>query len=317
MIERARAIPGVRSVAATDMLPLSSRLQLEHASTSKASRSASKSELPLAIPYSVSPDYFETMGITLRGRDFLPNENKKESRVAIVNETFARNFLPGQDAIGKRYNLTGPNDPFWEIIGVVPDGKYNTLGEEPKAVRFRPHCAISIRTFTLVARTEGDPRTVLAAMPPRAAAARSDSAALRREDADRTHEHSAFPGEDRGGRARKFWCARARACRGRNLRRDVLRGRGTHARDRVAHGARRAIAQRRPAHSETGNDASTDRISDWIGARVWWNKIAAKHSLRRERGRSGDVCDRCVSARHSSRCSLAGYPPIAPRASIR
>ena len=60
------------------------------------------------------------MGMTLRGRDFLPNENNKESRVAIVNETFARKLFPGQDAIGKRYNSTGPNDPFWEIIGVVP-----------------------------------------------------------------------------------------------------------------------------------------------------------------------------------------------------
>ena len=80
-----------------------------------------------------------------------------------MNETFARRFLPGQDPIGKRYNHTGPNDPFWEIIGVVPDGKYNTLGEEPKAVVYRP-----LRYFdsqlTLVARTEGDPRTVLAAL---------------------------------------------------------------------------------------------------------------------------------------------------------
>ena len=75
------------------------------------------------------------MGIPLRGRDFLPNENTKESRVAIVNETFARKFFPG-DAIGKRYNSSGPNDPYFQIIGVVPDGKYNTLGEEPKAVTF-------------------------------------------------------------------------------------------------------------------------------------------------------------------------------------
>ena len=103
------------------------------------------------------------MGMTLRGRDFLPNENKKESRVALVNETFARRFLPGQNPIGKRYNHTGPTDPFWEIVGVVPDGKYNTLGEEPKAVVYRPLRYFDSQ-FTLVARTEGDPRTVLAAL---------------------------------------------------------------------------------------------------------------------------------------------------------
>ena len=162
MMERAKAIPGVRSVAATDVLPLS----LDYSSNTiyiEGQPVRSRSDLPLAIPYSVSPRFFETMGVTLRGRDFLPNENKKESRVAFVNETFARRFLPGQNPIGKRYNHTGPTDPFWEIVGVVPDGKYNTLGEEPKAVVYRP-----LRYFdsqlTLVARTEGDPRTVLAAL---------------------------------------------------------------------------------------------------------------------------------------------------------
>jgi predicted permease len=162
MMERAKAIPGVRSVAATDVLPLS----LDYSSNSiyiEGQRVRSKSDLPLAIPYSVSPKFFETMGMRLRGRDFLPNENKKESRVALVNETFARRFLPGQDPIGKRYNHSGPNDPFWEIIGVVPDGKYNTLGEEPKAVVYRPLRYFDSQ-FTLVARTEGDPRTVLAAL---------------------------------------------------------------------------------------------------------------------------------------------------------
>ena len=160
-LERVRAIPGVRSVAFIDTLPLA----LDYSSTSiyvEGQPLTSKSKWPQAIPYSASPGYFETMGIPLRGRDFLPNENTKESRVAIVNETFARKFFNG-DAIGKRYNSSGPNDPYFQIIGVVPDGKYNTLGEEPKAVTFRP-----IRYFdstcNLVARTEGDPRTVLAAI---------------------------------------------------------------------------------------------------------------------------------------------------------
>ncbi len=162
VMERAAAIPGVRSVAATDVLPLS----LDYSSNViyiEGQPVTSKSDMPLAIPYSVSPKYFETMGIPLRGRDFLPTEDKKESRIAIVNETFARRFFKGQDAIGKRYNHTGPNDPFWEIIGVVPDGKYNTLGEEPKAVVYRPLRYFD-STFVLVARTEGDPRAVLATL---------------------------------------------------------------------------------------------------------------------------------------------------------
>ena len=162
MMERAKTIPGVRAVAATDVLPLS----LDYSSNTiyiEGQPARSRSDLPLAIPYSVSPNFFATMAMPLRGRDFLPDENKKDSRVAIVNETFARRFLHGQDPIGKRYNHTGPNDPFWEIVGVVPDGKYNTLGEEPKAVVYRPLRYFDSQ-FTLVARTEGDPRTVLAAL---------------------------------------------------------------------------------------------------------------------------------------------------------
>src|SRR5678815_177013 len=162
MMERAKAIPGVGSVAATDVLPLG----LDYSSNTiyiEGQPVRSKSDLPLAIPYSVSPGVFETMGMDLRGRDFLPNENKKETRVAFVNETFARRFLPGQDVIGKRYNHAGPNDPFWQIIGVVPDGKYNTLGEEPKAVVYRPLRYFDGQ-FTLIARTDGEPRVVLAAL---------------------------------------------------------------------------------------------------------------------------------------------------------
>ena len=162
VMDRAKAIPGVRSVAATDVLPLA----LDYSSNTiyiEGQPVRSRSDLPLAIPYSVSPGFFETMGMPLRGRGFLPNENKPDSRVAIVNETFARRFFPGQEVIGKRYNHTGPNDPFWEIIGVVPDGKYNTLGEEPKAVVYRPLRYFDSQ-FTLVGRTAGDPRTVLGEM---------------------------------------------------------------------------------------------------------------------------------------------------------
>ena len=161
-LERVRALPGVRSVAFIDVLPLS----LDYSSTSvyiEGQPATNRSNLRSAIPYSVSPKYFETMGIPLRGRDFLPTENKKDSRFAIVNETFARRFFPGKDAIDKRYNSTGPKDPFWQIVGVVPDGKYNTLGEEPKAVMFRPQRYFDSNSV-LVARTEGDPHTVLAAI---------------------------------------------------------------------------------------------------------------------------------------------------------
>src|SRR4029077_4674650 len=121
VLERVRALPGIESAALTDSIPLnlnynSSTIYLEGGQT------VSSNELPLAIPTSVSPDYFRTMGIALRGRDFTELEDKVEMRVAIVNETFAGRFFPGQDPIGKRFNFSGPDKPFWEIIGICGDG---------------------------------------------------------------------------------------------------------------------------------------------------------------------------------------------------
>jgi macrolide transport system ATP-binding/permease protein len=162
-LERIRALPGVDSAALTDSIPLS----LNYSDTSiylEGQPPASSSELPIAIPTSVSPDYFRTMGITLRGRDFAEREDKVENRVAIVNETFARKFFPGQEAIGKRFNFSGPDKPFWEIIGVCGDGKYNSLGEEQKPALFRPQLRDYNTTIALVVRTRNNPQTTLTAM---------------------------------------------------------------------------------------------------------------------------------------------------------
>jgi predicted permease len=162
-LERIRALAGVEAAALVDNIPLS----LNYNSTSiyiEGQPPTPAAQLPLAVPSSVTPGYFQTMGISLRGRDFTDQEEKTEHRVAIVNETFAKKFFPGQDPVGKRFNFSGADKPFWEIIGVCGDGKYNSLGEEPKAALFRPQWRDYSTAVSLVARTKGDPKTVLAAM---------------------------------------------------------------------------------------------------------------------------------------------------------
>ena len=81
-----------------------------------------------------------------------------------MNETFVKKFFNGQDPIGRRFNWHGPKDPFFEIVGVVPDGKYNSLGEDPKPALYTPLYQDYSGTVTLVARTRDHPRQVLAAM---------------------------------------------------------------------------------------------------------------------------------------------------------
>jgi predicted permease len=163
IVERAKQLPGVRSVTLTQNLPLS----LDYSYTTiyvEGQPPASSNDLPLAVPFYVGLDYFKTLGVALRGRDFTAQEDQRESRVAIVSETFARKFWHGEDAIGKRFNFNGPDDPYWTVVGVAADGKYNSLGEDPKPAVYRPLLREYNAGVTLVARVEGDSQSAIAAL---------------------------------------------------------------------------------------------------------------------------------------------------------
>ena len=163
LIERTQSLPGVRSVALTSTVPLT----LDYSYTSiyvEGQATTNNTELPVAVPNEISPNYFRTMEIALRGRDFTERDDKEESRVAIVNETFAKRFFPGQEALGRRFNFSGPDKPYWEVIGVAADGKYNSLGEDPKAAFYRPIIRDYNTNATLVARTVGDSNVALTSL---------------------------------------------------------------------------------------------------------------------------------------------------------
>jgi predicted permease len=160
LLERTQSVAGVRSVALTSVVPLT--LDYSYTSIYVEGQSITNStELPVAVPNAISPNYFRTMEIPLRGRDFTERDDKDESRVAIVNETLARRFFPGQEPIGRRFNFTGPDKPYWQVIGVAADGKYNSLGEDPKAAFYRPLLRNYSTNATLVARTTGDSSAAL------------------------------------------------------------------------------------------------------------------------------------------------------------
>src|ERR1044072_2705382 len=163
LLERTKSIPGVRSAALTSVVPLT----IDYSSTSiyvEGQPFSGSSDLPLAIPNEISAEYFRTMEIALRGRYFNELEDKTESRLAIVNETFARKFFPGEEAIGRRFNFSGPDKPYWQVIGVAADGKYNSLSEDPKAAFYRPLLRDYSTNATLVARTSGDANAAIAAL---------------------------------------------------------------------------------------------------------------------------------------------------------
>ena len=113
--------------------------------------------------YLVSGNYFDVLGVkAMLGRTFLPEEDQtKNSHPVAVMSYGTWQIWTGQEAIGKRFNFGGPNDPYWEVIGVAGDGKYDSLGEEPRIAFYRPMLRGYSSWTSLVARTDGDPQAVL------------------------------------------------------------------------------------------------------------------------------------------------------------
>ena len=88
----------------------------------------------------ISPSFFQTMGARfVVGRDFSPDDSLSSRRVAIVNESFARDLLGGRNPIGATFQMPaspGARPPTYEIVGLVKDTKYVTLREPFEPIAF-------------------------------------------------------------------------------------------------------------------------------------------------------------------------------------
>jgi predicted permease len=168
VVERVRALPGVRAASLTDLFPLS----LNYSSTNihvEGQPAARGANVPQAMVASVGPDYFQAMGIPLvAGRDFAAPDSADAPRAIVVNEALARRFFPGPDpagaAVGRRVSFAGPEGPFRQIVGVARDGKYWTMGEAPQPFVYFPLAQSYFSNATLVVRAEGDPRALAASI---------------------------------------------------------------------------------------------------------------------------------------------------------
>jgi predicted permease len=111
----------------------------------------------------VSADYFETLKISvLEGRAFTSRDDEEATRVAVVNETMARAYWQGDSAIGRQLRLERGGPPV-EIVGVVKNSKYGSIGEEPRPCLYLPFAQNYQSTSILYLHTEGDPAAAAAA----------------------------------------------------------------------------------------------------------------------------------------------------------
>ncbi|MBO0724571.1 MAG: ABC transporter permease [Blastocatellia bacterium] len=136
LLARVKALPGVEGAAISTGLPftgISGRAPL----TIEGRPPVHDSQKPLMEMNEISHDYFRAMGMRLRvGRAFTERDDETAQPVAIINETLARRYFPGEDPLGKRI-LFGPRA--WTIVGVAPDVRRYGLEEEVRPEFYRPY----------------------------------------------------------------------------------------------------------------------------------------------------------------------------------
>jgi len=175
ILRRGRTLPGVEQVALgdTSALPLGhgrgdfNSMPLVHEGSL-----VKDSEAPLINGSTVSPEYFQLLGMTLlRGRLFNDQDIEGKPDVAVINEAAARTFWPNEDAVGKRVRLHSrdlgnrellkDNSVWTTIIGVIADARTESLADVVAPQLYRTVYQHNSKDLTIYLRGQIDPRTIL------------------------------------------------------------------------------------------------------------------------------------------------------------
>jgi putative ABC transport system permease protein len=154
LLERARALPGVRRAALASVLPLGGDSDMSFEIEGRPVPS-SASRTPATWYRLVSAEYFETMGVRMASGRSLADQPATPS--VVVNETFARTFFPGQEPLGKRVRFGDDKSPWFTIVGVSADVKTRGARESTPVETFIPYWQFTEPGMTVVLRTAGDP----------------------------------------------------------------------------------------------------------------------------------------------------------------
>jgi len=172
VVERIRDVPGVKSASLVRGLPFSGNggdteiILPDREIPPKGKR-------PRAMFNTATPNYFETMGISLiKGRLFSEHDQLNTPRVFLINQTMARRFWPDQDPIGKQIKIE-EDDTTGAVIGVVGDAKHYFLEEEARPQMYDPYSQSPGIFATVVVRTTVEPMSL--AEPVRQAVWKVDS----------------------------------------------------------------------------------------------------------------------------------------------
>ena len=154
-----RALPGVRAAGAAVTLPIGGD-DFSAPFAVEGRPAPSPADEPTAGYQIVTPGYFGAMGMSVQsGRDFRPSDTGDGARVALVNETLARQQWPGVDAVGRRLRIgRNPAAPWMTVIGIVSDIRHLGPATAPRPEIYEVHTQSPFSFMAFVVRTSSDPR---------------------------------------------------------------------------------------------------------------------------------------------------------------
>ncbi len=154
LTERVAALPGVEAAGVSGVLPLGGGMPDPFF---RIRGRANPPEPGYSADFDFcTVDYFRAMGIPLRRGRFFNSGEAAAPRVAIIDETMAREYFPNEDPIGRQISQE-TND--WEIVGIVGDVRVRGLAKPVRPLVYRLHSPLDTpRNATLVVRTRGDPK---------------------------------------------------------------------------------------------------------------------------------------------------------------
>jgi putative ABC transport system permease protein len=165
LLERVRAVPGVQSAGAISQLPLSGYSMLgRFAIEGQPKPEPGKSQpMPIGI---VTQGYFQTMQIPLlEGRLFVPQDAEGMPEVAIINESMARRYWPGENPIGKKVAALCDEQALCRtVVGVVGDIRHEGLALEAQPEIYITQQQVALSGMSVVLRAAGDPLTLVSAV---------------------------------------------------------------------------------------------------------------------------------------------------------
>jgi predicted permease len=164
LLERVRTLPGVEYAGLSNFLPLSLNIN-NNTIFAEGAPQERGANIPMAMTSRASPGFVSALGVDLlQGRDFIEREQEKWQREAVINEIFAKRFWPGQLAVGKRFSFDSAAGPWIEVVGVMRDGKYFSLSEDPQPFVYVSLHPESGSYLTMVVRTASDPQGLIGAL---------------------------------------------------------------------------------------------------------------------------------------------------------